>query len=52
MFIGRESELEALNQMYMQDKFQLFKCFPILSNSRFELIERDRKVFTRINALQ
>ena len=27
MFIGRESELEALNQMYMQDKFQLFVLY-------------------------
>ena len=27
MFIGRESELEALNQMYMQNKFQLFVLY-------------------------
>ena len=27
MFIGRESELEALNQMYMQDRFQLFVLY-------------------------
>lgn len=27
MFIGRERELEALNEMYLQDKFQLFVLY-------------------------
>ena len=28
MFVGRESELADLNQMYWQDKFQLLGKFP------------------------